>query len=262
MRTVVFAVIGINVLTLSRSFGQPAASPEFDVASVKPTKPEVREIGGFYTFPGGRIKTTACTLKLLIEVAFSVQSFQISGGPGWMNDDRWDIEAKPPASSKSSKANPAYPKVPPNEEQRQMLQALLADRFQLKLHRQAREGSVYLLVKGNKELKLQAAKDEDVFPWAGGIGGGGISGDGIAGTNASMQILASRLSPALGRPVLDETGLKGSFDFKFEYPSTDPRPDVISAILTSVQGLGLKLEAAKGPVQTLVIDRVEKPSGN
>jgi uncharacterized protein (TIGR03435 family) len=69
---------------------------------------------------------------MLIEEALDVQSFQVSGGPHWIQVDRYDIAAKPPASSKSSKANPPYPKAPPNAEQRQMLATLLADRFQLK----------------------------------------------------------------------------------------------------------------------------------
>ena len=77
-----------------------------------------------------------------------------------------------------------------------------------------------------------------------------------------MALLAARLSMSLRRTVLDQTGLKGSFDFKFEYPSDDPHPDVISSIFASVQGIGLKLEAAKGPVETIVIDRAEKPSAN
>ena len=66
----------------------------------------------------------------------------------------------------------------------------------------------------------------------------------------------------LDRPVLDQTGLKGSYDFKFEYAPDDPRPDIISSIFASVQGIGLKLEAAKGPVETIVIDHAEKPSAN
>ena len=79
-----------------------------------------------------------------------------------------------------------------------------------------------------------------------------------------MRLLAIRLSPYLGRPVLDQTGLEGSFDFKFEYPlpSDDQRPDVVASIITSIQGIGLKLQAAKGPVETIVIDQAEKPSAN
>jgi uncharacterized protein (TIGR03435 family) len=202
-------------------------------------------------------------LKILILGAFDVQPFQVSGGPRWIDDDRFDIEAKPPASSKSSKANPASPKLPLDDEQRQMLQALLADRFQLKFHREAREGQVYLLVKGNKGLKLQDAKDKDAFPWAGSIAGALPNGDGLAGTNISMPQLAVRLSGWLRRPVVERTGLEGSFDFKFQYPSDGPDYSYpIPSILASIQGIGLKLEAATGPVETIVIDQAEKPSTN
>jgi uncharacterized protein (TIGR03435 family) len=77
-----------------------------------------------------------------------------------------------------------------------------------------------------------------------------------------MGEMASRLSAVLQKPVLDRTGLEGAFDFKFVLDKGDTDTDQISAIITSVQGLGLKLEPGRGPVETLVIDSVEKPSGN
>ena len=145
-----------------------------------------------------------------------------------------------------------------------MLQTLLVDRFRLKYHRETKEGPIYVLVKGNNKLKLQDAKDKNDFPWAGSNRGGAIFGDGIAGINISMPLLATRLSRYLRRPVLDQTGLEGSFHFKFEYPlpSDDQRPDVITSIITSIQGIGLKLQTAKGPVDAIVIDYAEKPSAN
>ena len=84
----------------------------------------------------------------------------------------------------------------------------------------------------------------------------------MAGINESMEDLAKRLSPYLGRPVLDRTGLSASFDFRSEYLSDDVRPDVITVILASVQDLGLKLRASKGPVDGIVIEHAEKPSAN
>jgi uncharacterized protein (TIGR03435 family) len=255
----------VALAATSTLFSQTLTNPPaFEVASVKPWDPPGGrgEINGFYTYPGGRIVCNGCTLEYLIMEAFDVQSFQIAAGPGWMKIDRFAIEARPPASSKSSKSSPALAKLPPNDEQRQMVQTLLADRFQLKFRHETKEGSVYALSKGSKALKLQAPKDQNAYPWAGGLGGGLPSGDGLAGTNISMPQLAKRMSDWLGRPVLDETGLTGSFDFKFEYPSDDPHPDVISSIITSFQGLGLKLESSKGPVETIVIDHAEKPSEN
>jgi uncharacterized protein (TIGR03435 family) len=254
--------VSLAVLALRGLFAQPAPGPPaFEVASVKPSGPQSKTLG-IYTFPGGRLTAENRTLQNLMEEAFSVQAFQISGGANWVREDRYDIDARPPASSKSSHANPPYPTSPPSDEQRQMLQALLADRFQLRSHRETREGPVYFLVRTKKELKIKDAKDKDGRPWVGGIPNGMIIGNGIAGINISMPLLATRLSRYLERPVLDQTGLQGSFDFQFEYASEDPHPDVIASILTSIQGLGLKLESSKGPVETIVIDHAEKPSAN
>jgi uncharacterized protein (TIGR03435 family) len=261
MKTPALAV-SLAVLALRGLSAQPApAPPAFEVASVKPSGPQSKTLG-IYTFPGGRLTAENRTLQDLMEEAFSVQAFQISGGPRWVREDRYDIDARPASSSKASQANPRYPTSPPNDEQRQMLQALLADRFQLKSHRETREGPVYILVRNKKELKLQSAKNKDDRPWVGGIPNGMITGNGIAGINISMPLLATRLSRYLERPVLDQTGLQGSFDFKFEYASDDPHPDVVSSILTSIQALGLKLESSKGPVETIVIDHAERPSAN
>src|SRR5262245_54646929 len=78
------------------------ARPQFEVASVKPSAS--RELGGVYIFPGGRMAFRGCTPQYLIELAFSVQPFQVSGGPGWLRDERYDIDTKPPASAQSSKS--------------------------------------------------------------------------------------------------------------------------------------------------------------
>ena len=243
---------------------QTVSPPAFEVASVRSANPVGgrMEINGFYTYPGGRIVCHGCTLEYLLGIAFDVQSFQIAGGPGWMSTDRFEIEARPPATTQSVNAHPISPKAPPNAEQREMLQTLLADRFQLKARRDIKQGSVYLLVKGSKPLRLEAPKVKSDFEWVGSPRGGMITGDGIAGESISMPVLAARLSWYLRSPVLDKTAIDGQFDFRFDYVSGDEHPDVISAILASVQGIGLKLEAAKGPVETIVIDRAEKPSEN
>jgi len=283
---IIGAGLGAAVLASYGLFGQAAPPPpSFEVASVKPARPPAGQHVGIFNYPGGRISVSQLTLEMLMSEAFHVQSFQISGGPGWIRNDRYDIEAKPPASSKSSMANPPNRLTPLNEEQRQMLQALLADRFQLKVHREIKQGPVYLLVKGKNALKLEAPKDTNRFPWAGSADGGPVMGDGIAGINISMPELATRLSGSLGRPVLDRTGLKGSFDFEFKDaaadsvtpavgglpaggPKTgellpdDPESRLKYSILMSVRGIGLRLDQGKGPVETIAIDHVEKPSEN
>ncbi len=284
MRTIISALVAV-VLASFGLFAQPAPPPpSFEVASVKPASSKVLHTG-IFNYPGGRISVSYLTLEMLMSEAFHVHSFQISGGPGWIRNDRYDIEAKPSASSKSSMWRPPNRLTPLNEEQRQMLQALLADRFQLKVHREIKQGPVYLLVKGNNALKLEAPKDANRFPWAGSADGGPIIGDGIAGINISMPELATRLSGFLGRPVLDRTGLKGSFDFKFEDaagdgaspamgglpaggPNTgellpdDPASRLIYSTFAAIKGIGLRLDQGKAPVETIAIDHVEKPSEN
>jgi len=139
-----------------------------------------------------------------------------------------------------------------------MLLALLVERFQLKYHRETKQGPVYLLVRTNKKLRLQDLKDRDSRPWVGSPNNGMIKGDGIAGTNISMPLFATRLSRYLERPVFDRTGVEGAFDFRMEAASDGQHPDVVSSILMVVQDLGLRLESSKGPVETIVPDRVER----
>lgn len=240
-----------------------AQSPTFEVVSVKPTDMSARErVLGLFTYPGGRVRATSCRLDYLIEEAFSLQPFQIAGAPRWVHEEFFDLEGKPPASSPSSRSNPSNPKLPPNAEQRLMLQAAVTDRFQLHYHWEEKEGQVYHLVKSGKELRLDPPKDKDDFPWAGSVNGGPSFSDGIAGINETMTQLAERLSKALGRLVVDQTGIEGSFDFQARYPYDDVSHDVASTVLASVPLLGLKLEAARGPVKMLVIDHVERPTGN
>jgi uncharacterized protein (TIGR03435 family) len=258
MRVVNFAAGLVCIFCAGRLAS--AADPQFEVASVRPTT--AREIGGLYTYPGGRIELRGCTLAYMIEEAFNLQPFQVSGGPGWMQSDRFDIDAKPPASSRSIQSMPSNRKARMNDEQRQMLQSLLIERFQLKYRRDSREGSVYLLERGSKPLKLADSKDKNEFPWAGSIAGGALSSDGLAGINESMDDLARRLSRYLERPVLNRTEIAGSFDFKVSYESPDARPDRIAMIFTTVQELGLKLETSRGPIESVVIEHVEKPSEN
>lgn len=236
--------------------------PEFEVASVKPSGPS--GFIGCETYPGGRVLIGHLTLQMLITYAFDVAPFQVSGGPSWVRDlqYRYDIEARPPSTSKSSKFNPSTPKAPLNQEQREMLQALLMDRFHLQLHRESRRGPVYYLTLGRGPLKLKEVKNEGEFEWVGSLQGAGINGDGLAGKNISMPVLAQRLSPYMRKPVIDQTGLKGFFDFSIEYASDGARPDITSCILTSLQGIGLKLKPSEGPIETLIIDHAEKPSAN
>jgi uncharacterized protein (TIGR03435 family) len=239
--------------------------PSFEVATIKPA---MSGIAGFVTSPGGRMKCSVCTLDMLMMFAFDVQIYQIAGEPDWGHHDRFAIDAVPPDGSETSKLNPAHPTPLLTDEQRAMIQSLLIDRFHLKFHRENRTGAVYVLARGSGPLKLNPPAHTDDRPWAGGLRGGGFDDNGIRGENVSIPELAKRLSGILQRPVEDETGITGSFDFQYEYAKYDPNApypeyqDVVAAILTSVEGIGLKLNSAKGPVETIVIDHIEQPSPN
>jgi len=241
-----------------------AKLPGFEVASVRPTNPDQQMVNTFLTYPGGRIVAKGCTVSYLIMVAFDVDQFQISGGPDWVGmarGDRFDIEAKPPESSLSARWETSSPKIYPGNEERQMLQRLLAERFQFRFSRGTKEGAIFILAKGSKELKLTPPKDTKSFPWAGAISGGWFGG-GMRGENISMPQLAERLRGFLRRPVLDQTGIDGSFDFEFPTGTDDNDSDIPAFLMSAMKGIGLSLKPSRGPVETIVIDHVERPSPN
>src|SRR5438132_621981 len=110
-----------------------AQQPVFEVATVKLSTPEERSIG-MLVHPGGRMVITKYTLRMLIHDAYLIEDFLIEGGPKWANEERYSITATPPPGSKSSQVKPTNIKLPPIEEERLMLQHLLADRFGLVVH--------------------------------------------------------------------------------------------------------------------------------
>lgn len=260
-------VVLVLLAAMGRSQSQTqsvAPKPEFEVASIHPSSPNQRELNGFYIYPGGRILCKGCRLQYLIMVALDVQPYQISGGPAWtdlVRGESFEIEAKPPDSSPSVRSDPATPQMPPNQEQRQMLLSLLADRFQFRFHRTTKEGTIFILTRGKSPLMLVPPANKNAFPWAGGIAGGWF-GDGVRGTNISMAELAARLSRFLRCPVLDRTGLKGSFDFEYRVGDASNDEDIPGTLRAAMQGIGLNLVSAKGPVETIVIDHVDQPSQN
>jgi len=230
------------------------------------------------------------TLKFLITMAYDVKDFQVSGGPSWVNSERYDIDAKEPDSIAQ-----IMEKLP--REQRglladSMLQSLLADRFQLKLTRGTKDMPAYALVVAKSGPKLQEAKPVDTPAEAPSgpnghphgpmmrMGRGEINGQGVP-----LSFLASVLSQQLGRTVLDKTGLKGNYDLTLKWtpeqgegmmmagpgpggggppPDGAPPPDASGpSIFTALQEqLGLRLEATKAPAEVLTIDHVERPSEN
>ena len=144
------ALLGIVIAVFASGLiGQPeAAAPAFEVASVKPADPNSRRGMDFRTAPGGSLTVTNLTLQTLVQEAYGVERYRIAGGPKWLDSDRFDIAAKAEGD--------------PNRKQMMaMLQTLLADRFQLKVRRETREGNVYALVVAKNAPKLQEPTSGD-----------------------------------------------------------------------------------------------------
>ena len=231
------------VLMASAAFAQAT----FESVSVKVTPPgTTRSV--FRTTPG-LLTMENYPLSEIIRHAYSVHTYQISGGPRWLRVARFNIIAKT-----SGTIDPG------------MLKVLLEDRFKLKVHRESKEGTVYLLtvMKGGAKLNPPAHPDQrpGVAALADTLPGTKIPVEKFQGYNASMSVLASNLESVVERPVIDRTGITGPFDFEFSFGPNDSRNDGAPSIFTAIQTLGLKLESGKGPVETLVIDHAEKPSEN
>jgi uncharacterized protein (TIGR03435 family) len=236
------------------------ASLAFEVATIKPTKPGTP--GKAITMRGpGQFATINTSLADLITFAYGVQIRQVTGGPSWLESDFYDITAKPEAEG-----------TPSRKQLEGMLQKLLADRFKLAFHRDKKELPVYVIVVGKNGPKLtKSAGDPNGLP---GLFFRGLGS--LPARNANMADLAGVLqSVVLERPVVDQTGLLGRFDFELKWTPDENQfggqgarakrddPDAPPDLFTAMQEqLGLQLKSAKAPVDVLVIDRVEKPSEN
>jgi uncharacterized protein (TIGR03435 family) len=237
----------------------PATRLTFDVASIKSSQPG-NSIYTIKPLAGGTGYTAQnAPVKLMISLMYKVPMRQISGGPDWINTDRFDIEAR---------ADRPYNV----DELHVMFQNLLADRFNLKFHKKTKDGPVYALSVDKSGLKMKPdgsgqALGIPIVPAAGGS---------FAGTRVPMQFLCWWLGQQLqndGRPVIDETGLDQSYDFTLSFapqlppnvsrdslpPEMQNLPSIFDALK---QQLGLKLEAKRGPVEYFVIDHIDKPSSN
>lgn len=249
-------ILGTGLMTAAAccAFGQAAtAQAAFEVASVKSS--ELAKTGGdgsrredISTGPQSvtmrNVRFRSCVLW-----AYDLMVYQVTG-PAWINEERYDIAAK--AAGPASKA-----------QLREMMQRLLADRFQMVFHRETRELAAYILSVGKNGHKLHPSTTEG-------------EADFRAAKQGKMNMIAERVSMArfaellgdpLQRPVVDMTGLKGLFDFNLDLtayvpPGGQDRPseaDAVSIVTAAVQEqLGLKLESRKSPIEMLVIDRAEK----
>jgi uncharacterized protein (TIGR03435 family) len=237
-----------SLLSLVLGMSWTVAAQSFEVASIKLHADLVRSVG--VSISGARVTVSAMTLTNLVDYAYDVKFYQVSGGPNWAHSDRWDISAKGEGD-----------RILTRDEVRKMVQVLLADRFQVRLHRETREAAVYALVvagKGGPKLKESAPDANSILHM------GGTRTTRITTTKGSMDQLVTQLSAILDRPVLNKTGLTESYDYKLEWaPEGVAAGSDAPSIFTALQEqLGLKLESTKGPIETVVIDRAERPSAN
>jgi uncharacterized protein (TIGR03435 family) len=256
------------VLTGGMLAQTPTARPvfdEFEVATIKPTNLE---------WPGGgrymRMQTAHqfvarnYSLRVILAAAFHLTPKAVSGGPEWVDSDRYDFLAEAPGNVR-----------PNTDEQMTMLRRLLTDRFNLAFHREPKEFSIYALTVAKGGAKLAEAvpvtTPEGAPPLVFVLSPGGAR---LAARNASMGELTWVMQrSALDRPVVDKTGLSGRYDFDLEWTPDETQfdgnvpkvaPELAKADLFAAmqQQLGLRLEATRGAIEALVIDRVERPTAN
>ncbi len=259
--------IAVCVLFAATLFAQaPAKTPpdlRFDVASLKPSE-GLEPGGGIRPEPGGQTyKATNCPIKTMIQVAYRVKADQIVGGPAWLDTDRFDMEAR---AEKPSSA----------DELHVMLINMLMDRLQLKFHHEKKDMPMYALMvdKGGPKLTPHEAANAGE-PWIDQAQEKFLHMK-LKATSAPMDYFAFRLSQLLDLPVVDLTNLHGGYDFNLEYTRDLPpgfpeggkingeEPDTSGPTIFAAvkQQLGLQLKPQKGPVEVIVIDHAEKPSGN
>lgn len=244
-------LLGSLLLLQFAAFAQNAPKT-FEAATIKLTPPDSREPLDIRFTPGGRLTVTNQPVRSLVTFAYGVQAWQIAGAPDWFETDRYDISAKADGD-------------PGREEMLALFRALLEDRFRMRLHRETRDGSTYELTtarNGPKFQKSEPLKENEranVYTYRTGAPTAPAISLIRADRSATMAMLASILQSQLKRPVIDKTGLTGDFDFRVEYAADDSRLDEFPSLFTALQDqLGLKLQPAKGPVEMLVIDRVER----
>jgi uncharacterized protein (TIGR03435 family) len=248
-------------LALAACSAAAQTTPSFEVATIKPIGPN-SHMGGFYAYPGNRIQLGYSTLKMMIQYAYDVQEFEITGGPGWISSDRYDVVAIEEASTDQAGSHQPPMRATPTALERQMIQTLLADRFGLRIHHERKDAAVYLLERGTGELQLKPPENPDSDARGHVVGRPGGIYDGEAfGNNISMGFLARQLGQQLNYPVLDRTNLKDTYDYHLD-PIDPGNQDISVAVFKAMERLGLKLKTGRGPVDTVVVDAATRPTEN
>lgn len=254
----------VLTLALAQAFAQdlsnqPVAAPlppqSFEVASIRPADPDAHGTSSNWDrqfFTGKN-----WDLKRLVERAFSVQDYQVAGGPNWMQSYKFDVRAKvddatPIPRGKAGQAVTQH-----------LLLALLKDRFQFQFHRETKVMSCYNLMAAKTGIKIEPVKDA-------GSSSTSSNGKHLTAKGLNLDGLATFLSQMLEQPVLNATGLTSVFNFELDWAPQETGPRLPEAneiagpsIFTALQEqLGLKLESGKGPVEIIVVDHAEKPTEN
>jgi bla regulator protein blaR1 len=273
LRKLTLAAAGMAAVTIPLAIGiiraqtlPPPPAYTYDVVSIHRASPDQR---GEHIGPGaqGGLRMQNITAMLMLTFAYGVRDYQIAGAPGWVSSDRFDVSFTP------DKAEAALgPGISVSElesimnRQKQRTQAVLRDRFGLILRAETHELPIYALIPAKGGPRLSRPADAKR----------GVSLQGkrtqITATSATIKMLADYLSGELGRPVTNETGLDGPFDFKLEWTpdsAAQPSPDEpVSAtggpslVTALTEQLGLRLESRRGPVPVYVIEKIEKPGEN
>jgi uncharacterized protein (TIGR03435 family) len=229
----------------------------FEVASITPCKPGTPEPPGEhagmvqFTAPGGRFTAKATTLKYLMEWAYSIQPSQHSGGPSWMETERYDIVAKAEGNAN-------------DEQQKRMVQTLIQDRFGLKFHREKKKLPVYVISVGKSAPKLFPPKDEEIHsirivPRS--DPDQKIVSYHVVATRFSLSQLTDTFARQLGRVFVNETGLDGDFDFTLDLTPDENRPNPLdpSLLIAAMrEQLGLSLKSQEALVDFIMIDSAER----
>jgi uncharacterized protein (TIGR03435 family) len=242
--------------TAVRALGNDV-TPGIEVATIRPSRPDAQG-GGVLVGSSGVLTATNTPLNGLIAMAYGVDQRQLSGAPSWVESSNFDITIKPDREG-----------VPNQAQVRLLWQALLADRFALKAHIEKKEQSAYALSVLKSGLKMMK-----VDPPRGNLPGFGLGPANLRVNNATMAEFANVLSRVIGRPVVDQTGIGGRYDCLLKFlPSPadraqlppneqlpeDAAPDVYAAL---ERQCGLHLQSTRAPADTVIIDKIEKPSEN
>ena len=226
--------------------GVAAHAQTFAVASIKANHSGER-IMSYQPGRGGKFTATNSSLGLIVQYAYDVLDFQISGAPDWVKSDRYDIAAK-------ADGNPPVREIPA------LVQRLLEDRFQLKYHWETKEAATYDLVV-SKAGKLKESLEGECPPQD-PCGALRNSPGHTYGRKLTAAQLADGIAFFVQRAVVDRTGLAGRYDIELQWTPDALDPAGFPIFTALQEQLGLKLVPGRSPVKTLVIDRVERPSEN